>query len=121
MEYEYYITHSANGLLDVDDIGNCAIDLFNDLGREMIMVIDTMLGQTRIFTFGPFEPEFERLPGACSCTIQHLEFSERKIGKIIKGFLNNWQFGATQAFIIDKDEALSKCRNLVDYMKSPIY
>ena len=41
MEYEYYITHSANGLLDVDDIGNCAIDLFNDVGREMVMVIDT--------------------------------------------------------------------------------
>lgn len=30
----------------------------------MVMVIDTFLGQTRIFTFRPFEADFDRLPGS---------------------------------------------------------
>ena len=121
MEYEYFVTHSANGLLDVEDIGNCAIDIFNDLGKEMIMVIDTQLGSTRIFTYGPFDPEFERLPNNVVCNLQQLPFSQQKIGKAIRQFLNNYQFGATQAFIIDKDEALDKCRNIIDYMRTNIY
>lgn len=121
MEYEYYMTHSANGLLNVDDIGNCAIDIFNDLGEEMVMVIDTLLGQTRILTFGPFNPDFERLPDSVICDLQQLHYSESQIGKVIRKFLNNWKFGATQAFIIDKDEALDKCRNIIDYMRQSIY
>ena len=121
MEYEYYITHQANGLLDVDDIGNCAIDLFNDDGMECILVVDCYLGNARIFTYGPFNPDFERLPNTVNCTLKQMPFSAAQIGKEIKSFLNQYPFNATQAIVIEKEEALDKCRNLIDYMQSPIY
>lgn len=121
MEYEYFVTHQANGLLDIEDIGNCSIDIFNDEGKEMILVIDTQLGSTRVFTFGPFNPEFEKLPNNVACNLQQMPFSQQKISKIIRQFLNNYQFGATQAFEIEKEEALGKCRDLIGYMKLPIY
>lgn len=121
MEFEYFVTHSANGVLDIDDIGNCAIDIFNDDGLEMVMVIDTNLGATRVLTYGPFNPDLERLPNSVVCDLTQFPFSHTLINRTIRTFLNNWKFRATQAFEIDKNEALNKCRNIIEYMHQPIY
>lgn len=121
MDYEYFVTSVANGVLTVDDCGNCAIDLYNDNGMEKILVIDTSLGATRIFTFGPFNPDLDRLPNICSTTFKQINYSIQAISKEINKFLNDYKFGGTQAIEIDKEEALSKCRNIIDYMRSNIY
>lgn len=121
MDFEYFMTHTSNGILEVDDLGNFAIDLFNDRGMEKIMVVDTQLGSTRIFTFGPFNPDLERLPQTTSCTIKLCNYSIQEIGKEVRLFLNGGRFNGTQAIIIDKEDALNKCRNLIDYMRSNIY
>lgn len=121
MDYEYFITTTANGVLTVEDCGNCAIDLFNDQGMEKILVVDTNLGATRIFTFGPFNPDLDRLPNMCSTTLKQLNYAVQSINKEIEKFLNDYKFGGTQAIEIDKEEALSKCRNIIDYMRSNIY
>ena len=121
MDYEYFVTSVSNGILTVDDCGNCAIDLFNDSGMEKILVVDTSLGATRIFTFGPFNPDLERLPNMCSTTFKQVNYSVQAINKEINKFLNDFKFGGTQAIEIDKEEALSKCRNIIEYMRSNIY
>lgn len=120
MQFEYFLTHTANDVLEIEDIGNCAIDIFNDRGEEALLIIDTYLGRTRIFKFGPFNPDFDVLPDNVDCILKQFNYSQIKINSLISQFLNS-NFCATQAFLISKEEALGKCRNLIDYMKSDIY
>lgn len=121
MDFEYYMTSQANGLLTVEDIGNCAIDLFNDRGWEKVLIVDTNLGATRLFTYGPFSPDLDRLPPVVECTLKQFPYSQAGIGKEIRTFLRDYMFQGTQAYIIDKEEALDKCRDLIEYMRQPIY
>lgn len=117
MDFDYFITTQSMGLLSIEDIGNCAIDGFNGRGEEFILVVDTNLGRTRIFTFGPFVPDMETLPNEVSCTVKQINFSTQMISKHIRQWINNGRFVITQAIEIEKEEALDKCRNLVDYMR----
>ena len=121
MDYEYYITHQANGLLTVDDIGNCAIEVFNDRGWEKVMIVDTYLGATRLLTYGPFSPDLERLPQTVECTLKQFPHSQATISKEIHKFLRDGYFQATQAYVSNKEEVLDKCRDLIEYMRQPIY
>lgn len=121
MDYDYFMISTASATLTVDDIGNCAILASNDNGLQYILVIDTNLGATRIFRYGPFNPDLERLPNEVECSFRQIEYSESEINKTIRKFLNNYKFGATSAEVIDKEEALSRCRNIISYMGEPIY
>ena len=116
MNFQYFTTKVINAELEVDDIGSCAIKGFNDLGAEYILIIETQLGVSRILTAGPVQPDFDLLPDATDIQFQREEFNERKIGKIISGFLNNSKAQITQAFQCDKQEALDDCRDLIGYM-----
>ena len=43
MEFEYYYVKSVNATLDIDDIGNCAIAAYNDLGLVSYLLIKTCI------------------------------------------------------------------------------
>ena len=115
------MTHQTNGLVTVEDIRNCDIDLFNDRGWEKVLILDTNLGATRLFTYGPFSPDLDRLPPMVECTLKQFPYSQSGIGKEIRNFLRDPMFQGTQAYIINKEEALDKCRDLIDYMRQTIY
>lgn len=121
MQFDYFFTHSVNGILDIEDIGNCAISAFNDIGEEYILIIDTNMGVTRILNFGPVVPDLETLPKKVNCNFSRINFSEGKIIKEINKFLTGGFSNITQAMEIDKDEALDHCRDLVEYMRQPLY
>lgn len=123
MDFEYLATNTFTGLLEIEDIGNCAITAFNDIGWESILIVDTQLGKSRVFQMGPIAVDLERLPDTVSCTLTQLDFSQKKISSIINTFLNNNRTNRyiTQALEVSKEKALEDCRNLVDYMSKPIY
>ena len=120
MDFDYFITTQSMGLLSIEDIGNCAIDGFNDRGEEFILVVDTNLGRTRIFTFGPFIQDMETLPNEVSCILKQINYSIQNISKQIRQWINNPRYNITQAMEIDKEEALNKCRDIIEYMRNPI-
>lgn len=120
MEFEYFFQQTATGLLEIDDIGNCAIDLFNDRGEEKVLIIDTQLGMTRVLINGPFMPDMETLPKDVSCTYKQFPYSQGTINKIIRQCLNDYIFNTTQAIEIDKEEALNKCVDLIAYMRNNV-
>ena len=74
MDFEYLATNTFTGLLEIEDVGNCAITAFNDIGWESILIIDTQLGKTRVFQMGPIAVDLERLPDTVSCTLTQLDF-----------------------------------------------
>ena len=114
MNFQYFQTVTLNADIEVEDIGNCAIKAFTDLGNEYILIIDTLLGWSRIFQYGPIRPDFDILPSAVKESYNKIPFDDRKIKNIIIKFLN--MEGITQAFVVDREEALNDCNDMLAFM-----
>jgi hypothetical protein len=116
MEFEYFYVTAVNASIDIDDIGNCALDVFNDLAFEWVLLIRTIEGTTEIVEFGPIIADIEYPPAKMSYTYDRIDFNEGKIINRISKFLNDGYRGVTQAFEIEQKEAKEKMKNLVDYV-----
>ena len=117
MEFDYLRTIQSNAVINIEDIGNCALKAFNDVGMEYILIIETSLGNTRVFTFGPVIPDMETLPQSVSMSMTHMDYSQPKIAKTIRTFLNDVYHNITQVLEVDKEEALEECRDLISYVR----
>ena len=53
MLFNYLKTETYMDSIDIDDTGNCILQVFNDDGREWILSIETKLGWSKIKTFVP--------------------------------------------------------------------
>lgn len=116
MNFEYLVKIKKESSINIDDIGNCALDVFNDLGFEWLLLIHTKEGLTQIVEFGPLLPDIEHPPTKVSYTYDRLDFAEGKIINRISKFLTDGYRGVTQAFEITQQEAKEKMKNLVDYI-----
>lgn len=118
MKFQYLQTITMNADLEIEDIGNCAIKAFTDIGREYILIIETRLGWTRIYQYGPIVQE-EQWPLAVNESYFKIEFNERRIKQIIEKFLN--MVGITQAFEVTKNEALEDCKSIIEFMRQSLF
>lgn len=121
MEFEYFATRVVNASLSINNIGNCAIKGFNDQGEINILIIETRMGESRIFTYGPAITDFDTLPKSVNCSFQRVSFNEKKMQDIIRKFLNSPYSAITQAIEVSKEEALAECKGIIDYMKQEVY
>ena len=97
MRFEYMISRVVGDTFDIDDIGNCAIEAYNDKGEMYALSISTNLGWTEILQYGPIS-EIEEIPKSFSYTYKRIEYSESKIEKMIDRFLNDGYANITQVF-----------------------
>ena len=102
MTFNYLRTETYMDSIDIDDIGNCIIQVFNDEGREWLMSINTKLGWTKIKTFGPFILDSNQMDINFYYSTNEFEYKEKKIYKVIDDFINNPKKQITQIFIIDE-------------------
>ena len=117
--FEYFFTRTAVGELDVDDIGNCVIEAGDDIGQLYYLKIDTKLGWSRIFEYGPCTPDFSELPKSVICNFDREEFNEIKLYNRIKLFLNAPKRNITQARLIEDEELFDSVIDIIEYMKNP--
>lgn len=116
MNFQYFTTKVVNAELDIDNIGECAIKAYNDIGEEFILIIETSMGVTRILEYGPAKIDFELAPDSVNLHFSRMNFNEKVISKTIQSFLNNPYHKVTQAFECDKQEALADCKDMISYM-----
>ena len=116
MHFEYLVKIKKESSIDIDNIGNCALDVFNDLGFEWLLLIRTIEGTTQIVEFGPTIPDIEYPPASVKYSYDRIDFSESKIINRIQKFLTDGYRNITQAFEITQEEAKEKMKNLVDYV-----
>jgi hypothetical protein len=116
MNFDYLVKIQKESSINIDDIGNCALDVFNDLAFEWLLLIRTKEGTTEIVEFGPIVADLDYPPAKISYTYDRIDFNERKISNRINSFLNDGYRGITQAFEIEQKEAKEKMKNLVDYV-----
>ena len=116
-EFEYFYTQQINGVLQIENIGECCIEACTDLHECYYLIIRTAQGVTRIFQYGPIVPESGILEKSCKCSFKRIDFDERKINKTIDAFLNNPYSNITQAQEIPIENALNNCIDMIEYIK----
>lgn len=116
MQFDYLYMMQATGSLNIEDIGNVVLHAFNDFYQQHFLIIQTQLGRTKIVQYGPIYVEIEEPPCQINCTYTEFEYSESKICKAIDKFLNNAKAMITQVNIIEKDEAVDKIKDLVEFL-----
>ena len=105
------------GELDIDNIGDFAIEASNDDGMFWYYICRTLLGITTIATSGPRIPDVELLPKVFSQCRFTMDFNEEKIIKDVTKFLNDFRKKITVANVIPIEDAIEQVVNLKDYLE----
>ena len=117
MNFEYFTVTTVMADIEIEAIGNCAIEANNDNGEFWYLVIRTNDGLTQVFEYGP-TCHTGILEKSVNCSFQRINYSESKIKKAIQSFLNNPYRTITQAREITLDEALNECDDMLIYMRT---
>ena len=116
--FDYYYVATAMGQLEIEDIGNCAIQTCTDMGACYYMVITTNLGTTRFVQYGPIVPDIGVLPDKVEVLYKSMNWDSRKLAKEIDKFIRTGAI--TQAVLIDRIEALDMCKDVARYLRKYI-
>lgn len=99
--------------IEIEDVGNVCLQLFNDLGYYWIVEIRTLHGQTEVRNFGPLSNSykgFTDLGFNFNCT--RMEYNDNKLETILCKFINDNKKHITQIFDISLETAEDKLNNL---------
>lgn len=119
IEFDYELMPQK--LLEVSDLGNFAIEAWNDDGYYYYMIIKTEYGISSMFTCGPVAPDVEHLPSGYKCTLGRIDYKENKIIGAIKFFLNDKTAKITEAKVIEIEDAAEQFRSLKEYIENGNY
>ena len=112
MKFEYKCLQISEKELDIEDIGNVAIEASRD-DYYSYLVIRTSMGSTLIMEYGRIVPDIDKLPPHVSCSFDRIDYKEVAIIKRIEKFLAS----AENAEIIPAQVALDRCISIIKYMK----
>lgn len=117
MKFEYLSRVVVEEEIEIEDVGNCAILANDDFANYYGLVINTVLGTTKVFEFGPVTGDKNIPPENSYQSITTFTYDVRKCNNHIDKFLNNPRRGITQAFEKEPEEVfeyaidLSRCIN----------
>ena len=114
--FDFNISYLALNSINIDDIGNCAIEGSNDDNLFYLFITRTTMGTTSVFTCGPFNPDLALLPTGFKTTYTRLEFSLPKLEKMIRSFLNDKDAKITNASVISFEDATNMFVDFKDYL-----
>ena len=113
MEFKFNKEETYLNYLDVDSVGNVAIEGFTDKDNVFFyLIISTTMGTSSVFQYGPTTKD-DRQQFNIASSLMTFEFNEKKLQKVISMFLSKM----TDANIISKEEALSHCIDIKEYLK----
>lgn len=116
MKFSYRKVQTSTAEVDIEDIGNFALEAFTDTGECYILIVDTIIGKSRVFTYGPFIPEENVTNGKLEACIEYYPFSPFKLQRQVNNVINNSRANITQVMLVSREDALKLCNNLVDIM-----
>lgn len=104
--------------VDIDEMGQFALEAWNDDGMYYYLVVRTLLGTTTIATCGPVVPDVELLPSGFSMTLDKMPYKEDKLAKTINFWLNGKDKKLTNAVTIKPEDAIENFRDLKAYLQN---
>lgn len=112
MTFEYLKIEEYKDSIDIEDIGNCSINIINDDGKEWYLQTKTELGWTEIKTFGPLTVDMNTLDYSFSYTYNRLEYDSKKVFKIIDKFINDDRKTITEVIQVDEEQLVSRWQDV---------
>ena len=114
MKFEYSQRVVVDAELDVDNIGNCCLRAFNDLGEAYYLIIKTELGYTETLEYGPCLVDLEMLQNNYQIKYSKFDYNEGKLERIIDKFLNEGKRAISQAEVCDLADIFENLVNPID-------
>ena len=109
---DYFYTTTSDAQITVDDIGTCALDCFNLIGNEYLIIITTQYGITTYLQFGPIYCDFSELPEEVNMSYKRFQYDVKKLEKLVDRYINDSKKLISQIQEIDIETALQKIPNL---------
>jgi hypothetical protein len=113
MTFEYLKVEQHLDCIDIEDLGNFCLNVLNDSGEEWYMRAKCDLGWVTIDQYGPLLADIDNLQYYFTYSYMKFEYSEKKLYKIVKDFLNNDKRNITQAFLIEEEDFENRLGGLV--------
>lgn len=112
MRFDYFKVVSSYDSIDIEDTGNVCLECSNDEQLEWFLKTRTDLGWCEVEQFGPLKIDSDSLDMSFTLSYQPFEYSEYKLIKTIKDFLNNDKREITSAKIITEEEFNSRLEGI---------
>lgn len=114
---EYNNQPVSQGLLDVGQLSDLAIEASNADGYFFYLIVRTSLGTSTIVTCGPIEPDIQSLPSGYAVTLTKMRYNDSKVCGMVSKWLNDKK-AITDARVVPVDDALAQIRNVGEYMRN---
>ena len=118
MTFEFNQQLMPQNLIDIENIGDFALEGINDEGTFWYLIVKTSLGVSTLASCGPVVPDINLLPSGYCTYLCRMEYKEDKLAKQINMWLNDKSKKLTQANIIEIEDALDQFRDLGEYMRN---
>ena len=112
--FDYLYTVKAEDSIEIEDIGNCFLKVYNDLGYSWYLSIETQLGESRVKIFGPLREDLpNEFKNGFNFNFSSSEYKESRLSHVIDNFINDPKKMISQVFVIEKEE-FDKCISSVN-------
>ena len=118
MTFEFNQQLMPQNLIDIENIGDFALEGINDEGNFYYLIVRTTLGITTLASCGPVVPDVNLLPSGYCTYISRMQYKEDKVAKQINIWLNDKSKALTKASLIEIEDALDQFRDLGEYMRN---
>lgn len=114
MQFDYKRNIVLSESINIEDIGEFAIECSNEDGFYYYMITTTYLGYTHILTFGPIIPDMEKTPSGYSTYYKCISFKEETLIKDINKFITDTKKNISKITVVTKREAFSCLKDFSD-------
>lgn len=119
MQFDFANELKATNFIDIDNIGNFALEAINeDDGFYYYLLTKTTLGTSTIIHYGPVIPDINRLPDNYSINFERVKFNDKKIVMWINKWLNDKFRHITSAYIIDENQFKDNYKDVKEYIEN---
>lgn len=105
-------------LIEIEEIGNFALEANNEDGYNYYLIVKTSLGNALLASVGPVVPDFLDIPNGFQINIEIMQYKEDKLIRFIKQFLNDRSKKLVSAQLVDVDTALEQFRDVKDFISN---
>lgn len=103
-------------LVDIQELGQFALEGINEEGYFYYLVVRTSLGTVTLADCGPVVPDITLLPSGYQTSLERMPYKEDKVSRAINMWLNDRSKKLTEAKVIDIEEAIAQFRDLGEYL-----
>lgn len=118
VQFEFNQQLMPQNVIDVEELGQFAIEAWNDEGYYYYLIVRTLLGTASIASCGPVIPDVEMLPSGFNMSLDKVPYKEDKLTRTVTMWLNDRSKKLTNAKTIEISEAIEQFRDLKEYLKT---